>query len=205
MNSVNIYVNEKQIIFSPKMDNCLKISPGSLWLLSDTTEKKKILKSFNGFIKSKSERSVCIPGSIKRTMEIFSSAFITIEAAGGLIKKPGKGFLLIFRNGKWDLPKGKIDEGEHVRSAALRECEEECGVRGLKIIRKLPPTFHMYQLKKKWVLKKTHWFLMETDFSGKLVPQSEEGITKVKWVQKKDFPVIMKNTFPSVKNVLNEI
>ena len=101
------------------------------------------------------------------------------------------------------MPKGKIDKGEKPRQAAIRECEEECGITKLKITEKLPETYHIYPLKGRWVLKKTYWYKMISSHTKKLIPQKEEGITKVSWMGKKASAKIKSNTFPSVIDVLH--
>lgn len=132
----------------------------------------------------------------------FLSLFDLIEGAGGLVKNDSGGILMIFRNGKWDVPKGKIEKGEKKDIAAIREVEEECGINQLSIIKELPNTFHIYKLKNKFVLKKTYWFLMKSEYTGKLTPQLEEGITKVKWIEKKEIDKVMKNTYNSIQKML---
>lgn len=128
-----------------------------------------------------------------------------IEAAGGYVTNSRGEALIIFRRGKWDLPKGKIDRGESTEEAAIREVEEECGISGLQIIRKICVTYHCYQLHQQFVLKKTHWFLMHSDFQGILVPQLDEGIKKAEWRSEKNLDDIFENTYPSVIEVFEAI
>lgn len=131
----------------------------------------------------------------------FKKNYKIIEAAGGLVRNEKKEILFIFRKGKWDLPKGKIDKNEKVKSAAKREVKEECGIKGLKITDELATTYHIYELYGKQILKKTYWFKMTTDFKGILTPQMEEDITDVKWIKKKDVPEVLKNTYPAIVEV----
>ena len=137
--------------------------------------------------------------------EYFSSMFRNIEAAGGLVKNEKGAYLFIFRNGKWDLPKGKREKGEGINECAVREVEEECGIKGLSIIKKLPSTFHTYYLEERAVLKQTYWYEMECSDNSKLKPQKEEGITKVKWIKKKKFDMVLQNTYESIKEVIMAI
>ncbi|NQW43158.1 MAG: NUDIX domain-containing protein [Bacteroidetes bacterium] len=108
--------------------------------------------------------------------------FNLIKAAGGIVYNDKKQLLLIKRLGKWDLPKGKIEKGEDQRLAALREVHEECGIAFLGIVKKSAYTYHVYFLKGRWILKRTVWFTMIAFGTDKLVPQTEENITEVKWV-----------------------
>jgi ADP-ribose pyrophosphatase YjhB (NUDIX family) len=205
MNTVNIYIGEKRIILSSGIDKYLKISDNNILLAEGKAEKEELKNSFKRLIKSKNQKILLVKGRVRKSLEKLVEIFPLIEAAGGFIQNKEKGYLFILRNGKWDLPKGKIERNEKPRKAAVRECEEECGINELKIKKKLKPTYHMYQLKGKWMLKKTHWYKMKTRFAGKLIPQKEEGIQKAKWLKESDFPMVMKNTYASVKEVMNSI
>lgn len=141
----------------------------------------------------------------KLLLTSFSSAFKVIEAAGGLVKNKEGEYLFIFRNGKWDLPKGKIEKGEGVKHAALREVEEECGVGKLKIVKELESTYHTYDQDGKAILKRTYWFEMLCEDDSKLIPQTEEGITEVKWLSKKELEQVTENTYESIKEVMKSI
>ena len=137
--------------------------------------------------------------------DYFSSMFRIIEAAGGLVKNAKGNWLFIFRNGKWDLPKGKIEKNESIKTAAIREVEEECGISGLTIKREIPSTYHTYFLEERAILKRTYWFEMLCDDRSKLTPQTEEGITNVKWLNKNDLKQVYDNTYESVKEVISVI
>ena len=123
---------------------------------------------------------------LNTTWSSFKSNFTSITAAGGLVQNDAS-LLFIFRNGKWDLPKGKLEKGEIISECAIREVEEECGIDDLTIVRKLLVTYHTYVLGDTMILKDTHWFLMRSAFSSVLTPQLEEGIEEVKWIEKKIF------------------
>ncbi|MFP5079555.1 NUDIX hydrolase [Pedobacter sp. JCM 36344] len=134
---------------------------------------------------------------IKRSCEL-------IKAAGGLVKSAKGNYLFIFRNKRWDLPKGKVEKGEKIKEAGLREVEEECGVKIYTNDKKLCKTFHVYTLGNKIVLKKTNWYSMTVKAEPKLIPQKEEGITKAVWLGADELKPILKNTFPSILQVLEE-
>jgi 8-oxo-dGTP pyrophosphatase MutT (NUDIX family) len=127
-----------------------------------------------------------------------------VEAAGGLVRNEEGNHLFIYRNEKWDIPKGKIDKGEKTKDAAVREVEEECGIKVSKLDDKICKTYHMYVWKGQTVLKKTHWFMMRHKGKAKLVPQLEEGITDVRWFNTDQIAAIVKNTFPSIMDVLEK-
>jgi len=111
--------------------------------------------------------------------------------------------LMMFRKKKWDIPKGKIEKDESIKTGAVREVEEETGVKVLQVIKKLGKTYHTYKLKDKWVLKETHWYLMEGDSNSELIPQKEEGIEKVGWFKKKEIKQNLKNSYLSIKDVFD--
>lgn len=104
-----------------------------------------------------------------------------IIAAGGLVYNDKKEILFIHRKGRWDLPKGKVDKGESLEDGAIREVEEETGVKDLVIKRFIDTTYHILKRNGKYKLKETHWYEMYTTYDGELTPQIEEDIKKVKW------------------------
>ena len=142
------------------------------------------------------------PKIITDNWEIFCADYSLIEAAGGLAYNTENQLLMIFRNGKWDLPKGKLEQNENIKECAIREVEEECGILGLSIVNVLQDTYHIYELKGEKILKRTYWFTMHTDFKGSLVPQSEEGITEVVWVDKDQIAEKLNNSFGNIKELL---
>ena len=134
----------------------------------------------------------------------FCSQYIFIEAAGGLVYNSRGKMLMIFRNDKWDLPKGKLEVGESVQECAIREVEEESGVSNLRIVNELQTTYHTYEINGSSMLKCTYWFEMHTDCNKQLVPQIAEGITKVEWVSKKGIPKKTDNTYGIIKDLILE-
>lgn len=135
----------------------------------------------------------------------FFRHFHLIKAAGGLVENNRHEILMIFRREKWDLPKGKLDEGETLEYCALREVEEETGLHNLEIIRSLRTTYHTYVQFGKHILKETHWYLMKNSGDEKLIPQTEEEISEIVWAKKEKLQKFLENTFPAIKLVLNEV
>ncbi|MGI9526234.1 MAG: NUDIX hydrolase [Weeksellaceae bacterium] len=131
----------------------------------------------------------------------FTHHYKQINAAGGVVINDHNEMLWIYRLGKWDLPKGKMEKGENIEATALREVEEECGISDLKITKRLDDTFHMYY-HKEHILKITHWFEMRYYKDEKLVPQLEEGITDVQWVPINELSKPMKNTYGNIYNLV---
>ena len=135
---------------------------------------------------------------ITENWESFCANYVLIEAAGGLVYNDRNQLLMIFRNGKWDLPKGKLEVGENIEQCAIREVEEECGVSGLIITKQLQETYHTYEINGQKILKCTYWFEMNSSFKGNLVPQTKEGITAVVWVDEQDIAEKLENSFGNI-------
>lgn len=138
----------------------------------------------------------------KSALKYFFSNFKKIKAAGGIVKSDDQQ-LFIKRNGKWDIPKGKMEKGEKTRETAIREIQEECGLAGILTIEsKLMKTYHCYFMYEQSVLKKTTWFVLNYDGSKITESQAEEGITEVVWLKKNQLSKVKKNTYSSVRDVL---
>lgn len=137
---------------------------------------------------------------LEKSKEQFLKKFNRISAAGGLVLNPKKELLFIFRNGVWDLPKGGIEKGESIKSAAIREVKEECGISNLKVIKPLTTTYHIYD-QNGFKLKETFWFLMTSEDNGVLTPQIEEGITKVAFKNEIASEKALRNSYENIKIV----
>ena len=134
----------------------------------------------------------------------FCSHYQLIEAAGGVVVNSKREILWILRNGKWDLPKGKVESGEKVEDAAVREVEEECSVRGINRRALLGITYHTYSYNSETILKKTYWYAMTCSSEQVLKPQLEEGITKVVWADNKKHLSCVSNTYNSIVELLKQ-
>jgi len=108
---------------------------------------------------------------------------------------------MIKRKGFWDLPKGKIESGENDEEGALREVEEETGLVGMRIEAHLVDTFHTYELKEKWVLKRSSWFFMKCEGVPNLVPQTEEEIEKVEWCSREKLESRLPKSYATIAMV----
>ncbi|MCD6543759.1 MAG: NUDIX domain-containing protein [Flavobacteriaceae bacterium] len=134
----------------------------------------------------------------------FQKKFKIIEAAGGVVFNKKKELLFIFRNGKWDLPKGKVEKGESIQESALREVQEECGIVDLNLKEFIMETYHIYDEKNNQILKKSHWFKMKSD-ENSLIPQLEEGITKAEWKDNIEIQNALSNTYPNIKLLIKSV
>lgn len=131
----------------------------------------------------------------------FSAEHLNIDAAGGLVNGGGK-HLFIKRFGRWDLPKGKVEKGETLAEAAVREVEEECAVTELVCGQFIATTYHTYAFQGGRALKHSHWFEMFTQSTKPLTPQTEEGITAVRWLHKEELAEVYANTYASIAALL---
>ena len=141
---------------------------------------------------------------VELAWQAFKQNFTVIEAAGGVVMKNHE-LLFIYRNGKWDLPKGKLEANESITECAVREVKEECGISQLTIAKELPTTYHTYRQSEENMLKITYWFLMDSTDESPLIPQTEEGIEFVEWKNKKLVQLALENTYPNIKLVLRNI
>lgn len=120
-------------------------------------------------------------------------------AGGGLVYNSKNEILFIHRNGRWDIPKGKIEKGESIEECAIREVEEETGVKGLEIIKTLDTTYHVFKRNGKFCLKETFWFEMRTTSTEELTPQKNEGIKKAKWLNFEKSQKALDKSYENVK------
>lgn len=140
--------------------------------------------------------------NIETVLSEIKKQFRLIQAAGGMIYTADGYILMIFRRGKWDLPKGKLDEGEDLQTCALREVVEETGIKNITLGKKIMNTYHTYEERNTTILKESHWYFMQSDRDQKLVPQTEEGIEKCEWVLLKDVERYMPEAHLSIVDVL---
>jgi len=130
--------------------------------------------------------------------------FIEVEAAGGLVQNERGEYLMIHRRGFWDLPKGKLDAGETLKECAVREVEEECGLKNISRDKKICVTHHIYNTKKGLCIKPSHWYKMSVKGCPDLIPQHEEDIEKAEWVKSKDVTDLLVSAYPSIKVVFKK-
>ena len=162
--------------------------------------KKTDFPEFLAFIRDLSQKDLMLSPDIY--FDQFFNELEYIEAAGGIVKNPQGEWMFIQRHGKWDLPKGKIEKGETPEQAAIREIEEECGIKGLQLNHFRCATYHCYQLYGNSWLKKTYWYdlTVKKDFSTK--PQTEEGITAIQWFNPSELKEVISNTYGSIIDVI---
>ncbi len=141
----------------------------------------------------------------KKLWKHMTKRFPVIEAAGGLVQHQNGKILFIYRNKKWDLPKGKIEKKEMLIDGAVREVMEETGVKDLIVKKNLNHTLHLFSRNGNYKLKKTYWYLMTTTYEGFLEPQLDEGIAFTEWKTIDEVPDLMQNAYENIKLLLKEI
>jgi 8-oxo-dGTP pyrophosphatase MutT (NUDIX family) len=192
-----IYINEKVILITQSVprnvERYQKIDAQKFDL-------KTFYNEFNGKPGSKFFFLLCT--DTREYLKKVIKSITLIDAAGGMVKNTKGEYLFIYRNDKWDLPKGKIEKGEGKREGAIREVEEECGITVGGIGKRICKTYHTYTYKGEVVLKRTYWYEMSYKGDEKLRPQKEEGITDVRWFRKGHIDTIVNNTFTSIMDVL---
>ena len=188
-----VFVNRLSIVLTSDKNY---LEDSRTFLLSSITIKEIIKK-----LKLNDEIFLYHPNK-KKLLKEFKKKLKTIVAAGGIVKNNENQILFIFRKGKWDLPKGKIEKNEKVDEGALREVVEETGIKKIKIDRFFDTTYHIIKTKKQYFLKETHWYKMKSNYKGKLRPQKSEGIRSVRWKKIKEAKEIKKKTFRNISIIL---
>ena len=192
-----VFVNDKPLFLTNEV---AKETDFQLFLLESIDIEQLIVKMFNNKI---SKAYLYYPDE-KEILKKVKEKIPVKKAGGGLVYNKNGDVLFIFRNGKWDLPKGGTEKGEEIEDTSLREVEEETGVTGLKISRKLQKTYHVFKRNGKYRLKITHWFEMTTDFEGTPIPQENEGIEKVAWLNPTEIKQALNNSYENIKLLFEE-
>ena len=190
-----VFINKFSIILTSKNKS---LSQENSFLLSSITL-NEILKKVR-----KHKKIFLYHPKKSELLKVFKSKIKVIFASGGIVKNNNNQILFIYRRGKWDLPKGKAEKGESIRETAVREVIEETGIEKLKIDKYFSNTFHIVRNNKKYFLKETSWFLMSSNFKGKLKPQLNEGIKSVKWKTFDDAKKIKKKTYGNISIILTD-
>jgi len=200
-----IYINETPLV----------LIDGTLVKTFAPEIERKLIAKYSGKVKSllnyvdmleKSQRYEMVllhTADVKQLFKDFKTLFKGIKAAGGLVFNQTGEALVIFRRQFWDLPKGKIDKGEKKKAAAVREVQEETGIKNVKLGALIAKTYHTYHDRKNIrILKLTYWYQMETT-DTLLIPQTEEDIEIAKWMKIADCLALEAPIYKSVRDVMN--
>ena len=191
-----IFLDDKSIILTNVQEN---IENEKYFRLKDVTL-DEIIEALSH---KEVERIYLYHPKAEKLMKKFKQLIPTIKAGGGIVYNQEGKVLLIKRNGKWDLPKGKKEKGENIATCALREVEEETGVKKLLIQRFRTITYHIFKRDKQYFLKETYWYDMTTTYKKKLVPQTEEGIEKVCWKDEATSKELAKSSYKNIQLVFS--
>jgi len=192
-----VFVNDKPLFLTNEIS---KETDFQMFLLESIDIKKIIVKMFQ----NKIQKVYLYHPDEREIMKTLKSKIAVNKAGGGLVYNKKGEVLFIFRNGKWDLPKGGIEKGEAIEATAMREVEEETGVNKLTINHKLQKTYHVFKRNGKYKLKITHWFEMHSDFEGTPQGQLEEGIEKVAWLNPEQIKEALTNSYENIKLLFEE-
>ena len=187
-----VFVNDKPLFLTNQI---VKETDFQLFLLESIDIEQLIIKIYN----NKIQKAYLYYPDEKEIMTKLKEKIPVCKAGGGLVYNQKNEVLFIFRNGKWDLPKGGTEKGEEIQSTAMREVTEETGVNKLIIHDKLQKTYHIFKRNGVYKLKITHWFKMSTTFKGTPIGQLEEGIEKVAWLNSEQITEALKNSYENIK------
>ena len=134
-----------------------------------------------------------------RGIKLVKKKFPEITAAGGKVINQNSEILFIYRNKKWDLPKGKAEKNENISQTALREVIEETGIKNLSIVKPLEKTYHIFKRRNNHYLKSTYWFEMYSDYTGKFKPQKKEGISRVEWIGVENLESVLPKSYANIR------
>lgn len=192
-----VFVNDKPLFLTNQI---FKETDFQLFLLESVDFKQLIVKYFQ----NKIQKAYLYHPDEKEIMKVLKTKIPVNKAGGGLVYNKNGEVLFIFRNGKWDLPKGGTNKGEEIEDTAMREVEEETGVNGLSISKKLQKTYHIFKRNGVYKLKITHWFEIHSNYEGIPIGQAEEGIEKVEWKNPEQIKEALKNSYENIKLLFEE-
>ncbi|MFK2820565.1 NUDIX domain-containing protein [Flavobacteriaceae sp. LMIT009] len=187
-----IFVGDKPIILTTEVEQETNFKN----YLLDTVAIGKVIKD----LQKKNIQEVRLIGDDKTTLlKKFLMLLPNVIAGGGKVYNDKGEVLFIYRNKKWDLPKGKAERKETIDKTAVREVEEETGIKGLNVTKPLEMTYHIFKRNGKHRIKVTYWFEMHSNYDGPLIPQEKEGITKVAWLNKAEMEEALNNSYANIK------
>lgn len=201
---IKIYFEDKPLYLCDELDETLKEllhHPDVVFV--DEVSTHAINAMLHEIKKPDFHAGIFLSDDLEKLKKAFLKHFTVITAAGGVVQNEAKALLFIFRRGKWDLPKGKMESHESPEICAAREIEEETGVKHLTLKKVIGETWHMYDEFGKHFLKISHWFYFTCNGKQDTSPQIEEDITEIKWFKTRDIKTPMGNTYATIKDVLS--
>ena len=200
---IKIYFNDKPLFLCDNVDEMIEpYLHHDDAIFIDELDTHTVKSMIHEMQVEKVHAGVFFHPDLEELKKAFFKKFTVVVAGGGLVTNEKKEILMIFRRGKWDLPKGKLDKGEKLEDCALREVEEETGIQHVKLESPMLTTYHTYHEGARFILKESHWFEMHAHSEQQFVPQTSEDIQDIRWVKPENLEPYMKNCFPSVMDVL---
>jgi len=202
---IKIYFDEKPVYLCDEIDqelNEILHHPDAVFI--DEISGPAIKSLLHEIKKEEFHAGVLWHKDLASLKKAFFKHFQQIEAAGGIVQNQLKEILFIFRLDKWDLPKGKVEKGEDLEQCASREVEEETGVKNMVLKQKVGETYHTYNAFGKHFIKTSHWYYYTCNKKQQLVPQTTEDITELKWIKPRDLKEPFSNTYPSIRDIMNQ-
>ena len=200
---IKIYFGDKPLFLCDEVESKIEpfVNQDDAFFI-DELDAHTVKSMIHEMQQNKIHAGVFLHPDLKELKKAFWKKFTVIQAAGGLIMNESNEILMIFRRGKWDLPKGKLDKGEKLEECAVREVREETGLQKIQLQSPLLITYHTYHEGTKFILKESHWYTMLATGNEQLVPQREEDIHEIKWAKQNEISKYLQNTFPSIRDVL---
>jgi len=196
-----IFHGKHRIYLSKKESHIAKYKPDFIFKKPKEEQIKEALKVSK---KATKPLKILLLGDPDKILKKVVCEFKYQIAAGGIVHNAKGKILLMKRLGKWDLPKGKLDKGETIEECALREIDEETGAKELSVTSSFAETYHTYYRNEKWVIKHTHWYLVDCKKHKNISPQEEEDIESVEWVKFKNINITKIDTYPAIRWLLKK-
>ncbi len=124
-----------------------------------------------------------------------------VVSSGGVIFRNANGdfeVALVSRRNIWCLPKGLIEANETAEEAALREVQEETGLKG-EIVSKIGEVSYSFFRKQRY-FKTVHFYLLR--FVGGSMEAHDSEMERVKWFPIADAIKVL--TYVNEKKIMNK-
>ncbi len=200
---IKIYFNDKPLFLCDSIDKTIQpFVHHDDTVFIDELDAHTVKTMIHEMQQPKVHAGVFYHPDLEELKKAVQKKFNLVVAAGGLVKNDKNKILMIFRRDKWDLPKGKLDKSEKLEDCAIREVEEETGLKNVTLSFPLIVTYHTYHEGTKYILKESHWFSMSVRGEQKLTPQTEEDIFDIQWIDQDEINSYLQKTFPLVSDII---
>jgi len=201
---IKVYFNDKPLFLCDQLNEEINVyAHHDDAILIDEFSTPAVNSMIHEMRQKKIHAGIFVHKDLATLKKAFWKKFLLVQAAGGWVRNEKAETLFMLRRGKWDLPKGKLDKGETLEQCAVREVGEETGLKKIKLDGPLTITYHTYDENGKHILKESHWYRMTAAAGQPIIPQQEEQITELRWVPANGLAPLLKNTFPSIIDVVH--